>query len=142
MKRHLSEDEIAAWVAGERPAAQATHTAGCAECQERVGALESAVSQFGQTVREWSLASERMPAFIPRQRSWWQPSAQWLLVTAGIALMGAIPVYENYLRQRAAHQMELDAAADAALLRQVDAGVSRAVPGPLEPLVSLVSWKP
>jgi hypothetical protein len=52
-------------------------------------------------------------------------------------VLAAVPIYRNAQdRQR---QAEI-ARADALLLEQVDAEVSRAVPRPMEPLVKLVSW--
>jgi hypothetical protein len=62
---------------------------------------------------------------------------RWALVAAALLVLAAVPVYRNVQdRQR---QAEI-ARADALLLEQVDAEVSRAVPRPMEPLVKLVSW--
>ena len=61
---------------------------------------------------------------------------RWVLVAAALLVL-AVPIYRNAQdRQR---QAEI-ARADALLLEQVDAEVSRAVPRPMEPLVKLVSW--
>jgi hypothetical protein len=62
---------------------------------------------------------------------------RWALVAAALLVLAAVPIYRNAQdRQR---QAEI-ARADALLLEQVDAEVSRAVPRPMEPLVKLVSW--
>ena len=62
---------------------------------------------------------------------------RWALVAAALLVLAAIPIYRNAQdRQR---QAEI-ARADALLLEQVDAEVSRAVPRPMEPLVKLVYW--
>jgi len=62
---------------------------------------------------------------------------RWALVAAALLLLSAIPIYRNVQdRQRQAER----ARADALLLEQVDAEVSRAVPRPMEPLAKLVSW--
>ena len=58
-------------------------------------------------------------------------------VAALLLLAVLVPVY------RGTHPAHLGAAiaqADAQLLEEVDAGVSRAVPEPMEPLLTLMAW--
>src|SRR5208283_5891399 len=62
---------------------------------------------------------------------------RWALVAAALLVLAAVPVHRN--AQERQRQAEI-ARADALLLEQVDAEVSRAVPRPMEPLVKLVSW--
>ena len=58
------------------------------------------------------------------------------MVAVVMVLLAAIPIYRSRERQRPA-DTSLE---DAVLLEQIDAGVSRSVPAPMEPLTGLVSW--
>ena len=62
---------------------------------------------------------------------------RWALAVAALLIAVAIPFYRSAMNEQ--HQQEL-AKADAALLEQIDAEVSRAVPPPMEPLIELVAW--
>jgi hypothetical protein len=143
MNRHLTEDEVTALVSGVCGEEQLRHHAGCAACRNRTAVLEEALSRFRQSARDWAV-NERVPVMGPasagRSRAAASFSgARWLFAACALALIAAVPAYNGYVHQRTAHQAERDAA-DAALLRQVDAEVSRAVPQPMEPLLPLVSW--
>ncbi len=62
---------------------------------------------------------------------------RWALIAAALLMLVAIPIYQGAKeKQRRVER----AKADALLLEQVDAGVSRAVPQPMEPLLRLVTW--
>ena len=104
--------------------------------------MEAALGLFRDSVRHWS--DEQVRVFrplAPTRGSREYPArplpVRWALVAATLLILAAVPVYRNVQdRQR---QAEI-ARADALLLEQVDAEVSRAVPRPMEPLVKLVSW--
>lgn len=131
MKQHLSDRQIAAWMTGERTAEAEAHVRECAQCGAEVARLESAVAAFRGSVREWSAgvagqSAVRSPA--PR-------ALRLVLATAMLAILAGVPIYRTVERQR----QEEQARADALLLEQVDAGLARSVPAPMEPLLSLVS---
>lgn len=143
MNEHLSSDQISRWVIGERTAQQQEHTSNCPDCAAKIAELESAIALFRGAVRDCGAryggnpelplrggAQHRRPGFLTRP-SYWAPVAAMLL------LLAAIPIYTNTRDRR--REAEL-ARADAALLEQVDVEISRAVPAPMEPLVTLVSW--
>jgi hypothetical protein len=141
MTRHLSDEEISAWILGERTGMQEEHVSGCPECGARTSQLQSALTGFRDSARVW--AARRLPAvMIPAAPPWWQPRPQWLLAAAALLLVAVAPVYQSYsahlnaARERAA----LEIAEDTALLKQVDTQISRAIPEPMEPLVTLVAW--
>ena len=97
--------------------------------------LEKAIGWFRGAIDEWSRSEPLAP---------WRPQpivrhprlhpARWALVTATLVILAGVPIYRNVERRRAAEQ----AHADALLWQQVDAGLSRPVPAPMEPLLSLV----
>lgn len=132
MKQHLSSRQISAWAAGERAREDERHVAECPECRAEVAGLENAVRWFRGSVHAWSDTSVPTANRSRGSLSRWRP--QWALIAATLAILAGVPIYRNVERQREAEQ----ARADALLWKQVDAGLSRPVPAPMEPLLSLV----
>src|ERR1035441_8425748 len=135
MSQHLSSGEISQWMIGERTPQQEQHVRQCSECGAEVARMEAALGLFRDSVRHWSDGQVRVPRpLTPEPRP--QP-IRWVLVAAALLVLAAVPIYRNAQdRQR---QAEI-ARADALLLGQVDAEVSRPVRRPMEPLVKRVSW--
>ena len=142
MSQHLSSRQISQWMIGERSPQQEQHVRQCSECGAELARMEAALALFRGSVRHWSSRQVRIPRpLAPTRRSRGYPARplpmRWALAAVALLVLAAVPVYRNVQdRQR---QAEL-ARADALLLEQVDAEVSRAVPRPMEPLVKLVSW--
>ena len=137
MSGHLSAEEMATWMAGERTADAERHVRQCPQCGGELAGLEETLAQFRGAVRDWS---DRLapPARLGRARRPIVP-ARWALAAAALAMLSAIPVYWSAAERRREAERER---ADAALLEQVDAAVSRRVPSPMEPLMTLVAWGP
>jgi hypothetical protein len=135
MSQHLSSQQISQWMIGERTPQQEQHVGECSQCGAEVARMEAALGLFRGSVRHWSDLQVRVPRPLapgPRPHP-----VRWALAAAALLVLAAVPVYRSAQdRQR---QAEI-ARADALLLEQVDAEVSRAVPRPMEPLVKLVSW--
>ncbi len=142
MNGHLSSDQISRWLIGERTAAEEQHARECPECRAELARLESAIALFRSSARDWSeqwgtsfQAAAGLSPGVGAPRNTWR----WAWIAAAALLLAAIPLYTRARdRQRRAER----ARADAALIEQVDAGVSRAVPASMEPLVQLVQWGP
>jgi len=139
MNEHLSPEDISRWLAGERSSQQARHAGECEECRARLGRRESALAEFRGSAHEWGAAQ---PASAPPLA--WNPpvrhtAQRWLLAAASLFLLVSASAYWQHSRQqiRAAEMARADA-----LLVQVDAEISRAVPQTMEPLVNLVTWGP
>ena len=142
MSQHLSSREISQWMIGERTPQQEQHVRECSECGAELARLEASLALFRDSVRHWSDGQVRVPrSLAPTRRRRGYPArplpVRWALVAAALLVLAAVPIYRNAQdRQRQAEM----ARADALLLEQVDAEVSRAVPRPMEPLAKLVSW--
>ena len=142
MSRHLSSREVSQWIIGERTPQQEQHVCQCPECGAELARMEAALGLFRGSVRHWSEGQSRAEApaigsiLAARRGSRIRPM-RWALVAATLLVLAAVPIYRNV--QERQRQAEI-ARADALLLEQVDAEVSRAVPRPMEPLVKLVSW--
>jgi hypothetical protein len=136
MSRHLSSQEISRWIVGERTPQQEQHVRQCTECGAELARMEAALVLFRGSVRHWSDRQVRVPRRLAAPGPRPLP-LRWALAAAALLVLAAVPIYRN--AQDRQHQAEM-ARADALLLEQVDAEVSRAVPRPMEPLAKLVSW--
>ena len=137
MSEHLSPEDISRWFAGERSPDVARHAGECEGCSARLDHMESALADFRRATHDWSAAQ---PAAAPPIA--WRPpvrhtAQRWLLAAATLLILVSSSAYWEHSRQqaRAAEMARADA-----LLEQVDAEISRAVPQPMEPLVNLVTW--
>jgi hypothetical protein len=142
MKQHLSEEEIAGWALGERTPALLLHLSECAECRKQTETFSDALLNFRRSAHDWA-EGRQPPVRLPEPARWWRVPMRWALVAAALIPLASAPVYDRYRQHRAVRELayrQAQEAADSALLRQVDNGISRAVPGPMEPLVALVSW--
>ena len=140
MYRHLDSEDVDQWLVGERNPAAEDHLRDCAECRSEVARLESALTGFCDSAHQWSARQplSRPPAgWVARSvtgRRWAAPM-RWAVVAALTVLLAALPLYRNHSRRQAA----AEARANALLLEQVSADISRPAPEPLEPLIKLVS---
>jgi anti-sigma factor RsiW len=137
MTQHLSGEQISQWLIGGRTPQMERHLLECARCRAELGQFETTLARFRGAVRD-SSASAVPPAWQrPAARGPWFSWPRLVLAAAVLCFLVALPVYWSArARERAAEA----ARADAQLMERVDSAISRAVPEPMEPLVSLVSW--
>ena len=132
MSEHLSPEEISRWMARDCAPEAARHGEECAECRAAIARVESALAAFRGSVDDWSLAQSGGPVARGWDRARPQPW-RWALAATFLAAVAI------QLHRGAPPRAEMSKA-DVQLLEQVNAGVSRAVPRPMEPLMKLVSW--
>jgi hypothetical protein len=132
MSSHLSPQQISKWMTGERASQEEQHVRECAQCSAEVAQFQEALADFGSRVRDWS---ERQPVANPLGEGRPAHPLRWAWVAVAALLLAAIPIY-RVDRQRQAER----ARAEAALMEQVDAQVSRAIAAPMEPLAQLMTW--
>ena len=133
MNRHLSSQDVCAWLAGSQTPELSQHVQGCAACQAELARLGQALTQFRGTVRHWSDEQYARDVKLTPVNAFRHFRWAWAVMAAGVVISVSVLWREN---QPAAGAP----AADAALLAQVDRQVSRAVPSPMEPLMNLVLW--
>jgi hypothetical protein len=136
MNEHLSPQDISRWFAGERGGEPERHAGECEACSTRLDRMECALAEFRGSAHDWSAAQ---PA--PAPHTAWRPSVRhmarrWILAAASLLILATGPAWWHSRQQARATEI---ARADA-LLKQVDAEISRAVPRTMEPLVNLVTW--
>jgi hypothetical protein len=136
MNRHLREEDICRWMAGERTPEVEEHLANCRDCNTHVARMSEVLSEFRHSVRGRSERALAHPGALPARGPsglGWGGVAAAVLVALLIAVAAWLPRHmPGNVRAGVA---DVD---DAALLRRVDAEVSRTVPGPMEPLASLI----
>ena len=132
MSSHLSHEQISQWMLGERTSVEEQHVLECPQCSAAVAGLQSALAEFGGAVRDWGEAQRvAMPTRDGRRAR----PFRWAWVAVAALLLAAVPIY-RVDQQRKAER----ARADAALMEQVDAEVSRTVAAPMEPRAKLMTW--
>ena len=137
MSRHLREEDICRWMAGERSHEAEQHLANCGECNSHVARMSEVLGEFRDSVHG---RSERALAGVGTQRAGSVGADRsrgfgWggVAVAGLVALLIAVAVWLPRHDLRSVQDVD-----DAALLRRVDAEVSRTVPGPMEPLAALM----
>jgi len=140
MSEHLSPEQVSMWMAGDRTPDGERHVKECTECAAEVARLENALLQFRGLIHEWSAETSARPVWrLPRSvhAVSWVRGLSWAVVPALILLLAMVPILRQSRDVRSSDAKL--AQADAQLLEEVDAGVSRAVPQPMEPLLRLVA---
>jgi hypothetical protein len=135
MNRHLSAQDICAWLAGSHTPELQQHVLGCPVCQAELAHLGQALTQFRGTVRDWSERQSTGAVKLTPSVSTFRHLRWACAVMAASVLLSLSVLWRG--NQPSTGGVP---AADAALLAQVDRQVSRAVPSPMEPLMNLVLW--
>jgi hypothetical protein len=136
MNRHLSSQDVCAWLSGSHTPELQQHVTGCAVCQAELARLGQALTQFRGTVRHWSEQRPSAPVKLTAPAGAWR-QLRWACAVMAACLLVSLSVLWRTNQPAVGGAT----AADAALLAQVDQQVSRAVPSPMEPLMNLVSWE-
>lgn len=132
--KHLSAEDISAWLAGERAADRAEHLDECAECRSALASMERPLAEFRGAVKAWG--GRELSAVRPiemRRRSFGIP--RWAMAAAMVVILAGVPLY---LRDRARERATETARQDEALLQEVQIDVGRSAPETMEPLAKLV----
>ncbi|HUP02936.1 MAG TPA: hypothetical protein VMU19_03025 [Bryobacteraceae bacterium] len=142
MSQHLSERQIAEWSLGGRDPEVDRHVAYCAACRAELERTGSALAAFRESARQWSAREmERVPhtGWRAQDPPRWNAfrALRWACAMAVLAVCAGVSTMAWRSHQAPAQD---SAAADAMLLKQIDADVSQTVPDSMEPLVKLVSW--
>ena len=144
MNPHLTTQEIAEWIAGQKTAAMEEHLRGCEDCAATVERATEPLALFRTSVRalgdrQMGFARFVLPAERPVHPA--NPFRWGLAMATAVALMvAAIPVARHFhLVSPAATPVVVPTVSDDALLQQVETEISRSVPSTLEPLAKLMS---
>jgi len=140
MNQHLSEKEFAVAIVKGLTPQQHQHVGECSRCAEEMESFNRTMSSFRGSFREFvdaQLASGvDLSASSPEAAH--RPLGLWGLAAAMIAMVIAVPVfYDNVAPHHVASESSADANPDA-LMKSIQAHLSRTVPGPMEPMLIFV----
>ena len=140
MNNHLSQTQLSMWILGRSTPEERRHGAECPQCRAELARFEEPVMAFKNSMCEWSdreavpnlqevsMFLRRPPAYIN--------SLRWAAVAMAGALLIAIPIYrEIHAPTQRAATTEAD---DILLMEAVSAHLSRTIPAPMEPIMSLI----
>jgi predicted anti-sigma-YlaC factor YlaD len=140
---HLSAWEQEEYVLDQRTPQMLRHLTECAECRAAVAQLEHGLGVYRKAAVQWSAESlaTRPQQFITARR---QPilSLRWAMaavIPIVLVLIALLPFRASNPRPAQPVAQISDEARDDALLDQVDAQISAAVPSSMESLTHLVS---
>jgi hypothetical protein len=140
MIEHLSAEQISQWMVGERTFELQRHVGECAACRDELEQLESALSHFRAAMREPANGAT-VPAWkLPESSPSWYSWPRLVLAATALLVLVAVPLTRQARHRQEAAQSAQTAIDDSQLLESVDSAISQAVPEPMQPLVSLVSW--
>ena len=141
MNKHLTDEQITAWLAANPDASTREHLQHCAECTQEAEQLQGLVARFGETMRREAAATEPRRALRPfahfsfvSLRQALAGVAALLLVASALLLAPSAPP-----RQQNSPTAALQQDPDDVLLMEVQSDVQRDVPLALEPAVLIVT---
>ena len=139
MKNHLSEQQFAQCVVAGATGKVRQHLSQCADCSAQLVAFAQTVSSVRESIRATvdarvaATPDAVVTAPVPVQNKR-LPALQWarLALTAVVVLaLGSAPLFLTI------HETSEQVSAEA-LMDSIDAHLSRTVPSPMEPIMSLV----
>ncbi len=136
---HLSAWEQDEYLMGQQTPAAVQHLAACEDCRLAVGRMEQGMALFRTSAKEWSAETLRTRPAKPvpaTRKAIFAPTLGWA-VAAILLLMALLPLGWWKPKERQPMTATTKSAVieqDDALLEQVDAQVSAAVPSSMESL--------
>jgi len=139
MSSHLSKEQMSEWMLGDRSRQAEEHVRICAACRDELTRFEKTLTHFRRSVSQWSAEHSHADARYQVSKTIPRLTLQKLSYAVAVLAFLVCATLSLVLSRR---QPSLPEAAlgDSALMKQVDQAVSRTVPGPMEPLMQLVSW--
>jgi hypothetical protein len=139
MEGHLSPDQLMN-VLSERGTPEGyQHVEVCNQCAEKIAGLRATLSMFGESVQRWvdhkSRATSPDAAFVRVSGGPTPMRLRFALGAAAVLLAIVIPLYWHV----PGNDHKSDVLEDTLLLEEIHAQLSREVPGPMEPLMKMIS---
>jgi len=142
MNKHLSEDQIATYVAGRAAETERRHVAECAECCGELDRFGKAITSFRTAVRDQvdGRVATHAPAIHPSlpRATPGIPKWRWALVAAVALIFIMIPLFKGERKPQAVVTDSLVKADPDSLMQAVNLHLSRTVPEPMERMIALL----
>lgn len=141
MSKHLSEDQFAKCSAASPDAEARRHLAECRECRAELERFNDALVSFRNAIRHRIDVRVRLlPVVTPAGKPVRQhPSRlRWALLAAAVVFVVTVPFLRNESKPNQDNeQISREADADA-VMKRVNLHLSRTMPAPMEPVLSLI----
>ena len=146
MNNHLSQDQLSMWILGRSTPEERRHGAECPLCRAELARFEEPVTTFKNVMHEWSdresLHLEDVSIFLRRPPAYVTGELRWAVVALAVALFTAIPIYRQVEALRSAANagpsIAVETSDDVLLMDAVNAHLSRTIPAPMEPILTLI----
>jgi hypothetical protein len=138
--QHLKQEQISAWLMGERSPESIQHVRNCSACRAEVLLLGTTLLDFRSSVREWS-QKHATAAVVPAPAALHQSPFTFNRACLATAAVIACMWLGMSLRPSNPANPTSAGITDRALMSQVDDQISRTVPTAMEPLLPLVAWQ-
>jgi anti-sigma factor RsiW len=144
MNSHLSQKQFARCFVGVCTNEEREHLADCAECRAELDSFGNTVSSLRHAIRgrvdaqmearPSAVVPVSIPATIPGMRK-----VRWVVATAAVLLFGMIPFLTSEKPQAVTvtSNMPVETSPDA-LMNAINVHLSRTIPAPMEPMMSLI----
>src|SRR5262249_4295 len=140
MSDHLSEDQFAKCIAGRSTRAELQHISECPECSVELERFGKMLSLFRTAVRDRidDRVGSRPSAGTPLTRREARISTlRWAWVTAAIVAL-IIPLFMSKKKPQKVDEQISTETNPVAIMDRVNLHLSRTVPAPMEPMMSLI----
>jgi len=141
MSNHLSQDQFAKCAFGRLARAELQHISECPECRAELDRFGNALSLFRSAIRH--RIDDRVALHTPggtrlRPAETGMSKWRWALVAAVVVVVVTLPFFMSENKpQEAVIQPSTETNPDA-LMDRVNLHLSRTVPAPMEPMMSLI----
>jgi hypothetical protein len=138
MSKHLTEDQIAKCCAGQCTGEERQHIQECTACAAELARLAGSISLFRSAIRDRVDARVAMhtPVFEDRPPVVATPMWNWALVAAVVFLLGILPL--SITKPKQFIENTSIATDPDTLMREVNLHLSRTLPAPMEPIMTLI----
>jgi hypothetical protein len=133
MNNHLSEEQFAKCFVGVATNEERQHLTECAKCLAEVEGFGSTVSSLRMAIRD--RVEDRTTRIQPTRDR--MPRVRRAIATAAVILLGLVPLLTSQRPQRIITEASSETNPDA-LMNAINLHLSRAVPSPMEPMMSLL----
>jgi anti-sigma factor RsiW len=140
MSDHLSEDQFAKCLLGRSTRAELQHIRECPECSNELERFEKMLSLFRTALRD--RIDDRVALHTPdetplRRREAAISTVRWAWVTAAIVAL-IIPMFMGEKKPQKVDEQVSTETNPVAIMDRVSLHLSRTVPAPMEPMMSLI----
>jgi anti-sigma factor RsiW len=140
MSDHLSEDQFAKCIVGRSTRAELQHIRECPECSVELERFDKMLSLFRTAVRD--RIDDRVALHPPdetplRRREAGISILRWAWVTAAIVAL-VIPLFMSEKKPQKVDEQLSTETNPVAIMDRVNLHLSRTVPAPMEPMMSLI----